>query len=101
MITRLEKDLFDRCLKAWGLNSQLLMLGEECTELTLECFHIVRSNRKVTLKRLGEEIADVELMLKEIKYYHRETDLQSLIDSFDVRKKERLEKLLKTVKING
>lgn len=49
----------------YGTKSQLRQLTEECCELAVECNHSIR--RGLTIG-LIEEIADVEIMLEQIKY---------------------------------
>ena len=50
----------------YGLESQLRQLAEECSELAVEANHSARRG-SVTV-RLIEEIADVEIMLDQIRY---------------------------------
>ena len=88
-----ETDLFDRCLKAWGLNAQLLMLAEESSELSTATLHLLRT-KKANIENFAEEIADVELMLSEIKYFHRHTDLNYMIYNSRILKINRLIKRL-------
>lgn len=93
------KALFDKCREKWGLNSQILMLAEECSELSVASLHVLRnkhistiSESKKTLLAFAEEIADVEFMLAEMKYYFKNV---LLIAKFRKEKERRLEAQLK------
>lgn len=88
----MSENLFDKCLAKWGLNSQILMLAEEAGELSVATLHLLRDKkRKEALNNFAEEIADVELMLQEIKYY---LNISDLIKKYRKQKIERLEALL-------
>ena len=50
----------------YGLKNQLRQLAEECSELAVEANHSARKG-SVTV-RLIEEIADVEIMIEQIRY---------------------------------
>ena len=50
----------------YGLENQLRQLAEECSELAVEASHSARKGSPTV--RLIEEIADVEIMLDQIRY---------------------------------
>ena len=50
----------------YGLENQLRQLAEECSELAVEANHSAR--RGSIRVRLIEEIADVEIMLDQVRY---------------------------------
>ena len=50
----------------YGLETQLRQLAEECSELAVEANHSARKG-SITV-RLNEEIADVEIMLDQVRY---------------------------------
>ena len=50
----------------YGLENQLRQLAEECSELAVEANHSARKG-SITV-RLIEEIADVEIMLDQVRY---------------------------------
>lgn len=50
----------------YGLENQLRQLAEECSELAVEANHSARKG-SITV-RLIEEIADVEIMIDQIRY---------------------------------
>lgn len=87
------KKIFDKSRELWGLNSQILMLVEELNELAVASLHLLRANKPqdIVLHRFAEEIADVEFMLDEMKYYFKNVELIALNR---IAKQRRLERLL-------
>lgn len=86
--------LFEACKMKWGLFSQILMLAEESAELTQASLHLFRNIKQMnSIDRLAEEIADVEIMIAEIKYYF---NLDRPVEEYKQSKIERLKKLCKT-----
>ena len=67
---RERREMMEEKLKTiaeyYGLESQLRQLAEECSELAVEANHSARRG-SVTV-RLIEEIADVEIMIDQIRY---------------------------------
>jgi hypothetical protein len=62
-----EKNVYERAVKLWGKNPQLLQCVEEMSELTKEIMKYVnRKQNNVT--EIIEEVADVEIMLSQLKY---------------------------------
>ena len=89
------KEAFDLSIKRWGIRSQLRMVAEEASELSVASLHLDRDNRDwdESFERFAEEIADVEFMLDEMKYYYTNvTDLHlvSKIASYRGIKMEKL-----------
>jgi len=60
-----ERILCTRALNKWGAYSQVLMLFEEMSELQKAVCKFLRGQR--TVDKVVEEIADVEIMLTELK----------------------------------
>jgi len=61
-----QKELYEDAVKEWGVELQLLMLQEECGELISAVSQYWRK-RPDSFTKLAEEIADVEIMLGQIK----------------------------------
>lgn len=59
-----EDDILQAAVDKWGIGSQLIMLMEECAELIQATSKTIRSD---SLNGLAEEIADVEIMLSQVK----------------------------------
>jgi len=77
-----EKDLlklYDECLDFWGLNRQLRMTIEECSELILALCHF-RRGRKAALDNVIEELADAQLMISQITRYVGEDKVKNMMD---------------------
>jgi hypothetical protein len=88
-----EKELFFKSMEKWGYASQILMLAEESSELSVACLHSLRAKKeKARNSELAEEIADVEFMIAEIKYC---LDLGPDVQLFREEKMKRLEEYLK------
>ena len=79
------------------------MLAEEAIELALACFHFNRGDRnkaRDSLQELAEEIADVELLIDELKFYLQSLKLFdfSLANRVEEVKKEKLKRLEEKLK---
>lgn len=64
---------FERALKAWGKEPQMLQVIEEMSELTKEILKNINRN-KDNVDELVEETADVEIMLEQLKLCYNITD---------------------------
>ena len=96
----LIQDIFIKCLNKWGLESQVLMLAEEASELSCAALGFLRKNKEGdSLSHLAEEIADVELMVEEIKFYLNPLSLGTRVEIWRSKKLERLEERLNDFKI--
>lgn len=58
--------LYKKAINKWSSVFQLDMLGEECLELAIAINHYKRK-RKHSFTQLMEEMADVEILLEQIK----------------------------------
>lgn len=65
-----ERPVFEDALATWGTQAQLIMVLEECAELSKEVAKTIRT-KKVT-EGLADEIADVEIMLAQLRLIARE-----------------------------
>lgn len=93
--------MFDKCLEKWGLLSQILMLAEESSELTQASLGLNRASKEENaIDHLAEEIADVELMIDEMKYYFRDYQLQGWVDIWREKKEIRLKERLENSRVN-
>jgi len=80
------KKIYNQAADKWGIDHQLLKLGEECAELAVECIKTTTDKEKRMLN-LIEEMADVSIMLEQVSYLlgigqdiitERETKLERL-----------------------
>lgn len=80
-----EKNIYRQAIEKWGAESQIYMLFEEMSELQKE---ICKNKRgKANFHRIAEEIADVEIMIGQMKL------LFSIKDAVENFKKYKLERL--------
>lgn len=61
----LRRDTYTAAVEAYGKHSQLIMAMEEMAELTKELSKNIRGAQNITA--ISEEIADVEIMLEQLK----------------------------------
>jgi len=62
-----KNKLYELAIDKWGVQPQVDMCIEEMAELTQILLRTRRQNRKVTFSELAKEIADVEIMLEQMK----------------------------------
>ena len=63
-----EQRIYKVALAAWGADAQTLMVFEEMAELQKELCKAARG--KDNREQIAEEIADVEIMLEQMKVLH-------------------------------
>ncbi|MDR8533024.1 hypothetical protein [Serratia nevei] len=80
--------LYDAALAKWGYDAQVLVLAEECSELSASACRFV--NHKANGAKLADEAADVEIMLEQLRH----NGLACHIDRAKERKLVRLAKRL-------
>jgi len=56
-----------RALDKWGLNSQVGMAIEECAELIVVLQKYINREKQPSLEEIIDEIADVEMMLAQMR----------------------------------
>lgn len=86
---RTDRALFFESLLKWGIESQFLMVVEECAELQ----HVIlkRFRGQQNDNKLAEEIADVQFMIDEIITV---MGLENMVATWRTIKRNRLEGLL-------
>lgn len=87
----IKKETLLRCIEKWGETAQLHMAIEEMAELTKEIIKYFRGNDN--REHIIEEIADVILMIEQLKNLFSVTDneLQGAIDFKITRVEKKLE----------
>lgn len=63
-----NKEIFEECVKQWGIKAQMGMVVEECAEL-IQAISKVNREKPGSVDNLLEELADVELMVEQMRYY--------------------------------
>lgn len=82
--------VYQRAIDKWGFRLQLEMAQEEATELALAVRKHIRKNTSESFKHLCEEIADVEIMIEQIRLMHPEFPVDTMICTFKDQKINRL-----------
>lgn len=84
-----RKELYQKALKLWGPTAQVFMLMEEIGELMQAVSKYYRKPSAENKEHLAEEIADVEIMLEQMRVVLdvKEKDIQK-------QKKHKLDRLL-------
>lgn len=80
----------------YGKLQQSQIAMEECAELTVAISKILRNPGMETFVNLTEEIADVEIMIAQIKYLYKVDD--EAVEGF---KKAKIERQLKRMEAEG
>lgn len=66
----LNDDIFKKAIEKWGVRSQMDVAVEEMGELIVDIMHMRRN--KVNLEKLMEEVVDVSIMMKQLRYLDEE-----------------------------
>ena len=84
-----EREVFEKALVKYGPLSQILMTFEEMAELQQALNKFVRKNDGLAeiVKNIAEEIADVEIMLTQMKNLF---DIDDMVAAYRENKVERL-----------
>jgi NTP pyrophosphatase (non-canonical NTP hydrolase) len=91
-------NLYIRAHKTWG-KDEFVMLMEECGELIQQASKMYRGNGDI--ERFAEEIADVEIMILQMKYVFAGQNIQDLIDIEKEGKLKRLRERVHTAEEKG
>ena len=65
--TKSEQETFAKAIETYGEASQLIVLFEEMSELQKEICKSIRYNKRQLKTKVAEELADVEIMLEQVK----------------------------------
>ena len=85
-----DMDLYQRAIRVWGKEPQMLQVIEEMSELTKEILKNV-NRRKDNIDALIEETADVEIMLAQLKCCY---NIGKEVDAYKTDKLKLIEKRL-------
>ena len=85
--------LYAKACLTWGMPAQLVMLMEECAELQQACSKLYRRGIRARKVRLVEELADVEIMMAQVKLA---LDLSERVKKIKRLKLKRLERRVKS-----
>ena len=87
-----RKMLYRRAIDKWGLPLQFGMLMEECAELIQATNKVMRKGTEdeKAISNLAEEMADVEIMIEQLK---KSVDWMFLEEQVNIAKEKKLERL--------
>ena len=91
-----RKELYKKALRKWGEDAQVFMAFEEFAELQETICHARRKNKIVFKCDLISELADVIIMLEQIKVIFDITEGEILVEKD--KKLERLEEMITSKK---
>lgn len=86
----INDDFLSEAIKLFGVNTQLDLIQEECSELITAISHYKRGKQNSS-QEVKEELADVIIMIRQASIIFGEKDIQNIIDV----KMKRLAKRLK------
>ena len=91
--------LYQRAISQWGIEPQLRMAVEECLELSHALMKFIRGSGGdlAWWEQVEEEIADVEIMMGQLKLIFNEKSISRI----KVRKKKRLQRRLENALNNN
>jgi len=89
-----KEALLKRTIETWGERAQLEMAQEEATEMALAVRKHIRKNNRQTVLDLAGEIADVEIMIEQLKILLKSEDFKTLVNEVKMTKLLRLESRL-------
>ena len=87
---KVKSKTYEKAINQWGINAQITMVFEEMAELQKElCKNLRGKDNRI---KIAEEIADVEIMLDQMKQYF---DIEEGVKRYKQVKLKRLEVRLK------
>jgi len=87
----LEETIANECIRQWGVKAQLGIAIEECSELITQLIKLGREVNGSTIDSICDEIADVEIMMFQLRVIFEKDEL---IDSIKEKKLKRLKERL-------
>jgi NTP pyrophosphatase (non-canonical NTP hydrolase) len=87
--------VYKKAIEKWGVTAQLEMAQEEATELALAVRKFIRKQDGQSFAGMADEIADVEIMIEQIKFIYPE-----IAGVIEVQKKLKIERLEKRIDNN-
>jgi NTP pyrophosphatase (non-canonical NTP hydrolase) len=88
----MSNEIYKKTIEKWGKTAQLEMAQEEATELALAVRKFIRKPNDKTFDDLSNEMADIEIMIEQIKFMYPE-----ISEKIQIHKEFKLERLSKRV----
>ena len=86
----MKETLYQRALRVWGKDPQMLQVIEEMSELIKEILKNV-NRKKDNISEIVEETADVEIMLEQLKCCY---DIKNEVEAYKAEKLKKIEERL-------
>lgn len=93
MLTNKRKSIYMSAIRKFGKSAQIVVAIEELSELTKELTKTLRE--KCNLKNISEEMADVEIMLEQLKLIFKNKKQVEILKNYKIH---RLDNYLKKLK---
>lgn len=88
-----EREIYNKAIQKWGITPQLNMVTEECSELLVAINKHRRNPCEETENAIAGEMADVEIMLSQLKaIFRNEASVEKIKQIKLERLRERLNK---------
>lgn len=87
--------LYKKAVRKWGINLQFAMLIEECAELIQSVNKLMRRDYETGWNRLAEEMADVEIMIEQLRLFIDWQTLDYKVKAYKELKLDRLKYMIK------
>ncbi len=88
----MNEEVYEKLLKKYSLNKQYVVAIEELAELQKELTKALRSLGNID--HTAEEIADVEIMIEQLKYCNRESQLSQKVEYWKYKKMKRIKEMV-------
>ena len=88
-------EILEGIINKYGKTTQLNMVKEECAELIKAVCKYERDPGTETTMKISEEIADVEIMISQLKIMFKNSHMESLVLIEKGKKYQRMERLTK------
>ena len=89
------RELYEEAIKTWGADFQLEQFIEECAEAILAVKHLKRFQNKESKENFIESLADLEIMLDQMKILAKREATGETVEEAKTRKLQVLDQYLK------
>ena len=92
-----KRTLYTGAIIKWGMDAQIKIAMEECVELVKALLKLDRKNNGSTRDDVLEEMADVEIMIEQLKLIFNYRYSNNSVSKFEDIKRQKLERLEKLI----
>lgn len=86
--------LFEKAMELWGEGTQLVLAMEEASELSVALSHHFRYNMEETMDKLVDGVADMEIMISQLKYMFKGVEFEEKVNYIKIEKLNKLKTLI-------